>query len=591
MSSDTSAADSASTSEDESDETKDAIKKFFPTSGADLVTRKSTEPSLSLKVPRAVAVVDAFERKVREAARQRGSVSGPAPAPALRDQARSKRSTSQPRPQVPVKRYSSVESESAANGLPSPSSRRSPPKTRIRNSRAATPQKQITPSQSQTWNLMVPVSNDPFRHSAADSSLSRYQINHDEEKQKLLAQLEVSTNPIKTRLPDVERYFGQTGFSEFFRVDEVNLRYEEAASRKQRKVNRDGVSLNRGEAWTAPTDNNRGELALIHPIQQAHDVLTARFKEPHNPRLTFANTISNRHLNGKFQFLDSYIFGTGVRTAPPSKKHSCSCAGDSCAAFTCPCLLHSIEEARSGQTQRVVTYTQRPDGLIVLDESYMANELTPSAAHFEISECTQECACAASGFCTNRLVTEGRTVPLEIFETAKCGFGVRSPVDIVKGQFIDLYLGEVITQVELERRENAKEENASSYIYSLDWFTQQQTYHVDGENFGTAMRFVNHCCSPNARNFTVQTNKNDKHVYYLAFFAIKDVPAGTEICIDYSPQEDVKDVPGDPMNGFDNDEAEQDGRARCYCGAGNCRKFLWRSAGRKRKKRKTTKHD
>ena len=234
-------------------------------------------------------------------------------------------------------------------------------------------------------------------------------------------------------------------------------------------------------------------------------------------------------------------------------------------------------------------YTQRPDGLVVLSDAYILNELTPSASHFEISECNTKCGCSPS--CFNKVVTRGRTVPLEIFETAKCGFGVRSSVDIVKGQFIDLYLGEVITQQELERREQAKEENASSYIYSLDWFTQQNCYHVDGENFGTAMRFVNHRCSPNARNFTVQTHKGDKHVYYLAFFAIQDIPAGTEICIDYTPQEDGKYVDSDDGKEDLEEDDEEEGRARCHCGAENCRKFLWRSAGRKRKKRKTTKHD
>jgi [histone H3]-lysine9 N-trimethyltransferase SUV39H len=478
--------------------------------------------------------------------------------------------------------------------MPGPSTRDFlPPKDRSHDPRAATPQNQITQSQSsQPWNLIVPLSNDPFRYSAQASTPLRFHIDHEEEKQKLLAQLMLSTDPVKDRLPDIEHYFGQTGFSDFFRLDEVDLRYQKAASKKQRKIDWAAVPLVRGEAWTAATENDDRRVRLIHPIQQAQDVLTARFREAHNPPLTFSNTVNNRRLNGKFQFLDSYIFGAGVRTAPPSKKHSCGCEGGSCAAINsdCRCLIHSIGDAKSGETQRVVTYTQREDGLIVLDESYMVNELTPSATHFEISECTSECACAATGSCTNRLVTMGRTVPLEIFETPKCGFGVCSLVDIVRGQFIDLYLGEVITQVELERRENAKEENASSYIYSLDWFSQQQTYHVDGENFGTAMRFVNHCCSPNARNFTVQTNKNDKHVYYLAFFAIKDIPAGTEICIDYSPQEDVKYVPGDSMD-LDDDESEEDGRARCYCGAENCRKFLWRSAGRKRRKRKTTKHD
>ncbi len=108
----------------------------------------------------------------------------------------------------------------------------------------------------------------------------------------------------------------------------------------------------------------------------------------------------------------------------------------------------------------------------------MLNEIDPSGRHFEISECNELCSCGPD--CWNRVVGRGRTVPLEVFETAKCGFGVRSSVDIVRGQFIELYLGEVITQQELERRENAKEKNASSYIYSLDWFKTHDCYLFDG---------------------------------------------------------------------------------------------------------------
>ena len=453
----------------------------------------------------------------------------------------------------------------------------------------------MSPSQS-LFSLVVPLSHDGVGSIQPGKAPTPYRIDEKRVRQVLLERLKSSTEPIETNLAEVEKYFGQTGFSAAFATDEDEIRLKNGASKKKRRVRRKRITLDWGETLSAVQDNDGSDSessALVHPTQQVKQLLTDRFQEHHDPPLTFANDVNDRRLNGKFQFVDRYIFCQGVRTANPNTNYGCKCAG-SCSPTTCTCVIDRASGQRFDDLQQpIVPYQRRSDGLVVLSDDYMLNELTPSAHHFEISECNDKCGCGPD--CANRVVGRGRTVPLEVFETDKCGFGVRSSVDIVKGQFLDLYLGEIITHQELERRENAKEENASSYIYSLDWFGQQYCYHVDGENFGTAMRFVNHNCSPNARNFTVQTHKGDKHVYYLAFFAIKDIPTGTEICIDYSPQEDGKYIESDLASSVgtvdDEEEEEEEGRARCYCGADNCRRFLWRSAGRKRKKRKTTKHD
>ena len=395
----------------------------------------------------------------------------------------------------------------------------------------------------------------------------------------LLKQLRRSTAPVKDRLPTVERYVGQTGFSSTFDIDDVERRLQKLAIKHQREVKRSDVKLE----W--PSDTSRSEQTrpkLRHPAKQVKEVLTARFKDIPGPPLTFDNKINDRQLNGKFQFVDRYLLSPSVKMAPSNTNHGCKCLGY-CDRDVCECLI--MQTGSSGRVH-VKTYTQRADGIVVLEDDYVRNELDATQHHYEITECNERCGCDPD--CWNRNVGRGRTVRLEVFETAKCGFGVRSADTIWKGQFIDLYLGEVITAEELDRRENSREDNAPSYIYSLDWYKVQDCLHVDGEFFGSAMRYVNHRCSPNARNFTVRNHKADKNVYYLAFFAIEDIPAGTEITIDYSPQEQGR---VEEIAQLDDNEAEDTGRSRCYCGAPSCRKWLWRGPGRQRKKRKTTKHD
>lgn len=152
--------------------------------------------------------------------------------------------------------------------------------------------------------------------------------------------------------------------------------------------------------------------------------------------------------------------------------------------------------------------------------------------------------------------------------TKRCGFGIRSPEPIKKGQFIDVYLGELLTTKAIEEYENASTEMSSSYVFSLDFFGPA-SYHVQGLHFGSPTRFINHSCNPNTRTFTVMMNHADQKVYKLAYFAIRDIPAMKEITFDYSP-ETANEEPWVPTAG-----EEDECVVRCLCGEKNCRGRVW----------------
>lgn len=484
----------------------------------------------------------------------------------------------------------------------------------------------VTPPRSSYFQVVVP--------------LSKSKETKARKRQEIFPELEKSTDFAKQHPSTTERYFGQNGFSAAFSANDI-ARKIAAGPVYKRKVDRSKVKLDWGPPppeYFDPFGNPRPRGPHLHPKEMVKIILQRRFDEYDD--LDFVNDIDDRQINGKFQFIDGYIIRPGVKQASEEKNRGCGCV-DVCSPSECSCLIKSITTTnptnggKSTTSYIIRTYIPSPTvhNTSVLDPAYIANELKPEAQHYEITECNALCGCGPT--CWNRVVGRGRTVPLQIYMTERCGFGVRSTVDIPKGQFIDLYLGEVITSAEVEKRERAKHPEASSYIYSLDWFKSVQNYHVDGEWFGSAMRFVNHCCSPNARCFTVQTHQGDKNVYNLAFFAIRDIPAGEQITIDYSPQESLGDVAEDladlalqpdpaPVNSTtdkgkgkestpgSNDDAsvsskckgravelpgpivedkEDDGRSRCYCGAPNCRKYLWRGPGRQRRKKKTARND
>jgi histone-lysine N-methyltransferase SUV39H len=157
--------------------------------------------------------------------------------------------------------------------------------------------------------------------------------------------------------------------------------------------------------------------------------------------------------------------------------------------------------------------------------------------------------------------------------------GVKCPVDIRKGQFVDLYRGEVITTEEADRRRQIAQisQKKDVYLFALDKFNDpnsldprlsQPPLLVDGEFMSGPTRFINHSCDPNLRIFARVGDHADKHLHDLALFALKDIAKGTELTFDYV--DGVVDGEEDL-----NDPAKVKDMSKCLCGSENCRGWLW----------------
>lgn len=373
----------------------------------------------------------------------------------------------------------------------------------------------------------------------------------------LIAELKQDVSVARSRASTVEEVFGSHGLSEYYDDTAIiEAKHKALAQPKAKKVKASKIKLDWGPVpQTARTFKPEN---IISPAGQAERLLDAKFQDiASGPPLRFVNIRNNKQIDGKFQFVDSYVHrNPPKKTQTISPDFGCSCSGE-CNPTDSSC--------RCSQTSgtKLVPYVKHPDGLVVLDPHFIDSfDGEPQ----EIFECNDACHCSQG--CFNRVVQKGRTVPLQIFMTERCGFGIRSPKPIKKGQFIDTYLGELLTTKQIEEYENASSEKSSSYVFSLDFFSNQPTYHIQGLHFGSPTRFINHSCNPNARTFTVMMNHADQKIYKLAYFAIKDIPAMKEITFDYSPNEEKWiPTPGE----------EEEGVVRCLCGERNCRGRLWAS--------------
>jgi [histone H3]-lysine9 N-trimethyltransferase SUV39H len=373
----------------------------------------------------------------------------------------------------------------------------------------------------------------------------------------LLAELMQDTSIARSRASTVEEIFGSHGLSEYYddtAIDEAQrkaLAQPKAKEAKRSKIKLDWGTPEKEHCVHNPTD-------IIPPAEQARRLLDAKFEDiPGRAPLTFVNKINDRRIDGKFQFIDSYILkGFKPQSAPGDFGCLCSKQCDPLQA-ACRCLQRS-------ERNNVVPYIRQYDGLVVLNPSFI--DSIHGGTRQEIYECNDSCNCSKE--CLNRVVQKGRTIPLQIFMTRRCGFGIRSPQPIKKGQFIDVYLGELLTTEAIIEYEMAATEKSSSYVFSLDFFVEA-SYHIQGLHFGSPTRFINHSCNPNTRIFTVMMNHADQKIFKIAYFAIRDIPAKKEITFDYSP-ESAHEERWVPKPG-----AEDENVVRCLCGEENCRGRVW----------------
>ena len=306
-----------------------------------------------------------------------------------------------------------------------------------------------------------------------------------------------------------------------------------------------------------------------------------------------------RHVNTRdsstpslhFSFIDSNIYGAGVEPPDPELMMGCTACkpnmGNKCGCeYTkiCECLEYArvdetkLTEAEKARYEEVKqqggstlgfpkNFPYRKDtGLLV--DAYLGHR-------FPIYECNDKCGCG--DVCQTKVVQWGRQVGLEIFKTKDRGWGLRPTEAIPRGQFIDTYRGEVITNEEADRRQERAEKTKESYLFSLDKFEDvvDPLYLVDGEFVGGPARFINHSCEPNCAQYVVCYDRNNPYIYDIAIFAICDIDAGEELTFDYL------DVDPDDEDSKDDLEKRLDKEIGadsipCRCGAENCRRWLWK---------------
>lgn len=267
--------------------------------------------------------------------------------------------------------------------------------------------------------------------------------------------------------------------------------------------------------------------------------------------ITLENEIDGVPPPAHFIWISSPIIRPPVPEPDPSFLVGCACqSADECRRGTCLCISQ-------GNDPKPV-YSS--DGRLLIESG-------------PIYECNAKCTCSP-GQCPNRVIQRGRTVPLTIarFGGGK-GWGVKAADDIPRGTFVDLYLGEVLTATEGNHRfQSADGGAAGCYLFDLDFNYEAGTesaFTVDAYTHGNITHFINHSCEPNLRVYPCFLDTWDPRLHRLAFFAMRDIRRGEELCFDYLGNQGAAQSPRGRKG------AQRKATTSCACGAPTCRGFIY----------------
>ncbi|XP_061474542.1 histone-lysine N-methyltransferase SETMAR [Rhineura floridana] len=248
-----------------------------------------------------------------------------------------------------------------------------------------------------------------------------------------------------------------------------------------------------------------------------------------------------------FQYSPDHVTGEGGGPDPTEISfNGCSCHSSSCLASMCSCLRYG--------------------------ENYNNSCINCEGNEFDFSKPIFECntMCQCGELCQNRVIQRGLQFRLEVFKTAKKGWGVRTLEFISKGRFVCEYAGEVLNFREACRRIQLQTLSDSNYIIAIKEHLcngQIMETFVDPTYVGNVGRFLNHSCDPNLFMVPVRI---DSMVPKLALFASRDICANEELLYDYSgryhnymPEKDQEKL-----------QQVEKSKKPCYCGAKMCIGFL-----------------
>lgn len=266
----------------------------------------------------------------------------------------------------------------------------------------------------------------------------------------------------------------------------------------------------------------------------------------HYIHMKHVNATLSKHLSF-LQYTPEHVAGPGADIDPTQITFpGCACTDTPCLPGTCSCLRHE---------------SNYDDSLCLGNIGLEGKYAKP------VFECNVLCQCGER--CRNRVVQRGLQFRLQVFQTDRKGWGLRTLESIPKGRFVCEYAGEILGFSEVQRRIHLQTAHDPNYIIAIRehiYNGQVMETFVDPTYVGNIGRFLNHSCEPNLLMIPVRI---DSMVPKLALFAAKAILPGEELSYDYSGRF-LNQISSEDKERIDPEQL----RKPCYCGAPSCATLL-----------------
>ncbi|CAG8975596.1 hypothetical protein HYALB_00006803 [Hymenoscyphus albidus] len=218
----------------------------------------------------------------------------------------------------------------------------------------------------------------------------------------------------------------------------------------------------------------------------------------------------------------------------------CHHAGPCSVDVNCPCFLESLlcEDMCSCSDdcpRRFMGCSCRSNDKSCLDGTCICKEMN--------RECGPHCSCGAlerlnpanrhnddlfATGCQNVVLQRGVPKATLVGISQLAGQGLYAGEPILKGDYIDEYCSELISQGEADRRGITYDRHGLSFLFDLN-----KEWALDGHRYANKTRFINHAA-------TFQTGLNCKAEilwvngeHRIKFYALRDIEAGEELLFNY----------------------------------------------------------
>ncbi|ODN00488.1 Histone-lysine N-methyltransferase EZH2 [Orchesella cincta] len=126
--------------------------------------------------------------------------------------------------------------------------------------------------------------------------------------------------------------------------------------------------------------------------------------------------------------------------------------------------------------------------------------------------------------CCNMGLQTGKASNLLLGVSTVSGWGAFAKRDIMEGELVSEYVGEIVSDTEADKRGFVYDERKHTYLFSLN-----NGFSVDGTNFGGKTRFMNSSETPNCEPKKMLVNGESR----IGIYATEDISQGDELFFNY----------------------------------------------------------